>query len=92
MEKKQAADEQHRRFEDKDSDFLAFVNLWNYLKEQQDLLGSNPFRRMCQKEFSPTCGCANGRTSISSCARRSRSLVLKPTMNRQISRRCTAPC
>lgn len=51
MEKKQAADEQHRRFEDKDSDFLAFVNLWNYLKEQQDLLGSNPFRRMCQKEF-----------------------------------------
>ena len=51
MEKKQAADEQHRRFEDKDSDFLAFVNLWNYLKEQQDLLGSNPFRRLCQKEF-----------------------------------------
>ncbi|MGL5539479.1 MAG: ATP-dependent RNA helicase HrpA, partial [Aeromonas veronii] len=51
MEKKQAADEQHRRFEDKDSDFFAFVNLWNYLKEQQDLLGSNPFRRMCQKEF-----------------------------------------
>ncbi|BEE04908.1 ATP-dependent RNA helicase HrpA [Aeromonas veronii] len=51
MEKKQAADEQHRRFEDKDSDFFAFVNLWNYLKEQQDALGSNPFRRMCQKEF-----------------------------------------
>ncbi len=51
MEKKQAADEQHRRFEDKESDFLAFVNLWNYLKEQQDALGSNPFRRMCQKEF-----------------------------------------
>ncbi|MCS3456143.1 ATP-dependent helicase HrpA [Aeromonas sp. BIGb0405] len=51
MEKKQAADEQHRRFEDKESDFLAFVNLWNYLKEQQDLLGSNPFRRLCQKEF-----------------------------------------
>lgn len=51
MEKKQAADEQHKRFEDKDSDFLAFVNLWNYLKEQQDVLGSNPFRRMCQKEF-----------------------------------------
>ncbi|MGY4013959.1 ATP-dependent RNA helicase HrpA [Aeromonas molluscorum] len=51
MEKKQAADEQHRRFEDKESDFLAFVNLWNYLKEQQDVLGSNPFRRLCQKEF-----------------------------------------
>ena len=51
MEKKQAADEQHRRFEDKESDFLAFVNLWNYLKEQQDVLGSNPFRRLCQNEF-----------------------------------------
>ncbi|ALP39546.1 ATP-dependent RNA helicase HrpA [Aeromonas schubertii] len=51
MEKKQAADEQHRRFDDKDSDFLAFLNLWNYLQEQQEALSSNAFRRQCQKEF-----------------------------------------
>ncbi|SIQ75739.1 ATP-dependent helicase HrpA [Aeromonas sp. RU39B] len=51
MEKKQAADEQHRRFDDKDSDFLAFLNLWNYLEEQQAALSANAFRRQCQKEF-----------------------------------------
>ena len=34
-EKQQAADEKHRRFADKESDFIAFVNLWNYLQEQQ---------------------------------------------------------
>ncbi|BAN96469.1 ATP-dependent helicase HrpA [Plautia stali symbiont] len=31
VEKQQASDEKHRRFADKESDFLAFVNLWNYL-------------------------------------------------------------
>ncbi len=35
VDKQQASDEKHRRFADKDSDFLAFVNLWDYLKEQQ---------------------------------------------------------
>ncbi len=35
VDKQQASDEKHRRFHDKESDFLAFVNLWNYLGEQQ---------------------------------------------------------
>ncbi|MGL4231527.1 MAG: ATP-dependent RNA helicase HrpA, partial [Casimicrobium sp.] len=35
LEKQQASDEKHRRFQDKDSDFMTFVNLWNYLREQQ---------------------------------------------------------
>jgi ATP-dependent helicase HrpA len=51
MEKQQASDEMHRRFYDKDSDYLAFVNLWTYIKEQRDALSSNHFRKMCQKEF-----------------------------------------
>ncbi|HCI6733370.1 TPA: ATP-dependent RNA helicase HrpA, partial [Klebsiella variicola subsp. variicola] len=38
MDKQQASDEKHRRFHDKESDFLAFVNLWNYLGEQQKAL------------------------------------------------------
>ncbi|MGQ7151346.1 helicase-related protein, partial [Escherichia coli] len=45
MDKQQASDEKHRRFHDKESDFLAFVNLWNYLGEQQKALSSNAFRR-----------------------------------------------
>ncbi|TYA26219.1 ATP-dependent RNA helicase HrpA [Aggregatibacter actinomycetemcomitans] len=50
-EKQQAADEKNRRFADKKSDFLAFLNLWNYLQEQQKALSKNQFRRQCQKDF-----------------------------------------
>ncbi|MBS5999915.1 MAG: ATP-dependent RNA helicase HrpA [Haemophilus haemolyticus] len=50
-EKQQASDEKHRRFDDKKSDFLAFLNLWRYLQEQQKELSKNQFRRQCQKDF-----------------------------------------
>lgn len=49
-DKKQAADEKHLRFADKASDFISWINLWNYIKEQQQL-GSSQFRRLCQHEF-----------------------------------------
>ncbi|WP_034914967.1 ATP-dependent RNA helicase HrpA [Erwinia sp. 9145] len=51
VEKQQASDEKHRRFLDKESDFLSFVNLWNYLQEQQKALGSNAFRRQCKVDY-----------------------------------------
>ncbi|GKW06205.1 ATP-dependent RNA helicase HrpA [Pectobacterium carotovorum] len=51
MDKKQASDEKHRRFADKDSDFLAFVNLWDYLRDQQKALSSSQFRRQCRTDF-----------------------------------------
>ena len=51
LEKQQASDEKHRRFQDKDSDFMTFVNLWNYLREQQKELSSNAFRRQCKSDF-----------------------------------------
>jgi ATP-dependent helicase HrpA len=51
MDKQQASDEKHRRFEDKDSDFQAFLNLWNYVQEQQQALSQNQFRKQCQKEY-----------------------------------------
>ncbi|HCA84338.1 MAG TPA: ATP-dependent RNA helicase HrpA [Streptomyces sp.] len=50
-EKKQQADERHRRFADETSDFLAFLNLWRYVREQQKTLSSSAFRRMCRGEF-----------------------------------------
>ena len=50
-EKQQASDEKHRRFADKKSDFLAFLNLWNYVQAQQKELTKNQFRRQCQKDF-----------------------------------------
>ncbi|MQA24656.1 MAG: ATP-dependent RNA helicase HrpA [Micromonosporaceae bacterium] len=50
-EHQQAADEKHGRFADKDSDFLAYLNLWNYLQERQKALSSNQFRKLCKAEF-----------------------------------------
>ena len=44
-DKQQASDEKHRRFADKKSDFLAFLNLWNYVQAQQKELTKNQFRR-----------------------------------------------
>lgn len=50
-EHQQAADERHRRFADPTSDFLAYLNLWNYLRERQKELSGSAFRRMCKNEF-----------------------------------------
>ncbi|UFU03247.1 ATP-dependent RNA helicase HrpA [Ruania suaedae] len=50
-EAQQAADEKHRRFADPTSDFLAILNLWRYLSEQQRELSSSAFRRQCKAEF-----------------------------------------
>ncbi|MBO2449400.1 ATP-dependent RNA helicase HrpA [Actinomadura barringtoniae] len=47
----QAADEKHARFADPTSDFLAYLNLWNYLREKQRELSGSQFRRMCKNEF-----------------------------------------
>ncbi|GAA2903856.1 ATP-dependent RNA helicase HrpA [Streptosporangium fragile] len=51
VDKQQAADEKHRRFADKESDFISYLNLWNYLQEQQKELSSSAFRRLCKAEF-----------------------------------------
>ncbi len=45
------ADQQHARFKDETSDFLAFLNLWRYVREQQKERGSSSFRRMCKQEY-----------------------------------------
>ena len=50
-DKQQQADEKHARFKDPASDFLALLNLWNYLTEQQKALSSNQFRKLCRNEF-----------------------------------------
>ena len=50
-EKRQQADEYHRRFTDPTSDFLAYLNLWRYLRAQQRDLSGSAFRRLCKGEF-----------------------------------------
>lgn len=50
-DKQTQADQQHARFKDETSDFLAFLNLWRYVREQQKERGSSAFRRMCKQEY-----------------------------------------
>jgi ATP-dependent helicase HrpA len=50
-DKQQQADQQHARFRDPTSDFLAFLNLWSHVRERQKELSSSAFRRMCRSEF-----------------------------------------
>jgi len=50
-DQQQAAAQQHARFADKDSDFLSYLKLWDYLREQQKQLSSNQFRKLCKAEF-----------------------------------------
>ncbi|WP_435227598.1 ATP-dependent RNA helicase HrpA [Streptomyces sp. Tue6028] len=50
-DKQAQADQQHARFKDETSDFLAFLNLWRYVREQQKERGSSAFRRMCKQEY-----------------------------------------
>ncbi|MFH9584983.1 ATP-dependent RNA helicase HrpA [Streptomyces luteogriseus] len=51
VDKQAQADQLHARFKDETSDFLAYLNLWRYLREQQKERGSSSFRRMCKQEY-----------------------------------------
>jgi ATP-dependent helicase HrpA len=45
------ADALHGRFAVETSDFLAYLNLWRYLRDRQRELSSSQFRRLCRTEY-----------------------------------------
>ncbi len=50
-DREEAARQKHARFADEHSDFMTYLNLWNYLREQRKARSGNAFRRMCREEF-----------------------------------------
>ncbi len=50
-DKQQSSDDKHKRFFDKESDFITFVNLWDYIQKQQKALSSNQFRKQCKQDY-----------------------------------------
>lgn len=50
-DREEAARAKHARFADEHSDFMSYLNLWHYLREQRKSLSGNAFRRMCRSEF-----------------------------------------
>jgi ATP-dependent helicase HrpA len=51
LEHQQAADEKHSRFHEPDSDFLSYLTLWRYVREQRKELSGSAFRRLCRDEY-----------------------------------------
>jgi ATP-dependent helicase HrpA len=51
VDREEAARQKHARFADETSDFMSYLNLWRYLREQRKTLSSSAFRRMCRNEF-----------------------------------------
>ena len=50
-EQRAQADQLHARFTDKASDFLAYVNLWGYVRSLGDELSRSQLRKRCKAEF-----------------------------------------
>ncbi|WP_207062769.1 ATP-dependent RNA helicase HrpA [Motiliproteus sp. SC1-56] len=51
LDKQQQADEKHRAYLDKESDFMGFLNLWNHYEEQRQSLSQGQLRKYCAKQF-----------------------------------------
>lgn len=51
LEHQQAADQAQRRFLSAESDFISYLKLWKFIKEQQRQLSRSQLRKMCQKVF-----------------------------------------
>lgn len=45
------ADQVHRQWQDADSDFVALLNLWDWLHEQKQALSNSRFRKACTARF-----------------------------------------
>ncbi len=51
IDKQQKADQSHEQFKHDDSDFLWFLNLWNFYQKQIKQLSQNKLRKLCQTNF-----------------------------------------
>lgn len=51
VEQRAQADQLHARFADPTSDFLAYLNLWQYVRDAQRDLSGSAFRRLCRAEY-----------------------------------------
>ncbi|WP_414502608.1 ATP-dependent RNA helicase HrpA [Zymobacter sp. IVIA_5232.4 C2] len=50
-DQREAADQKHREWADKDSDFVSWLNLWNGFATARDDLSSSALRRWCRTHF-----------------------------------------
>lgn len=51
LEAQEKADASHQQFRDERSDFLGFLNLWNFVEDLSAKLSKNQFRHACRENF-----------------------------------------
>ncbi|MCH8257286.1 MAG: ATP-dependent RNA helicase HrpA, partial [Proteobacteria bacterium] len=51
LEHQQAADEAHKQYWHEQSDFMAFVNLWNSYEDERQKLSQSQLRKFCRKKY-----------------------------------------
>jgi len=51
LNKQQAADEAHKKFIDKQSDFISWLNIWTQYHTAKDELSGNKLRKWCKENF-----------------------------------------
>ena len=51
MDKQQQADQAHVQFKDEKSDFIFYLNLWNFYQQQRNHLSQNKLRKLCKTNF-----------------------------------------
>ncbi len=51
VDKQFAADSAHQKFADERSDFMSFLKLWDFAREQEEKLSRGQFQKMCRQNF-----------------------------------------
>jgi ATP-dependent RNA helicase HrpA len=51
IDKQEKSDKAHEQYDDENSDFLWFINLWCFFQKQQKKLSQNKLRKLCQTNF-----------------------------------------
>ncbi|MEN8128622.1 MAG: ATP-dependent RNA helicase HrpA [Pseudomonadota bacterium] len=51
LDRRETADQKQKRFQDPRSDFLSFIKLWEFLREQRKHLSKSKFRKLCREYF-----------------------------------------
>jgi ATP-dependent helicase HrpA len=51
MDQQEAADAAHEKFRDPGSDFLSYLKLWDWFREQSRHLSENKLRKLCRENF-----------------------------------------
>jgi ATP-dependent helicase HrpA len=51
VEKQQAADQAHAKFADERSDYMSFLKLWDFARDQEEKLSRGQFQKACRQNF-----------------------------------------